>query len=205
MRTSSRSVAIVLFDEVEILDVAGPVSVWTTAGRNWNFRPFKLFTVSSVPGLVATRNQLPLNAGPLDDCPAPEVVVVPGGYGARRALTDDRLIAWLRAVSASATRLVGIGNGVLPFAKAGVLDGLDVSVRGDVEERLAELAPTARADGDSRFREAGKALTAATPLGAMDAALHLVEVFLGKKQAESVASTLGMTRPRGGPGIRIVE
>ena len=45
MRTSARTVAVVLFDEVELLDVAGPLQVLTLAGRHWTFRTFSVHTL----------------------------------------------------------------------------------------------------------------------------------------------------------------
>src|SRR5689334_18507838 len=128
MRTSSRSVALLLFDEVELLDVGALLGVLTTAGRQWNFRPFKVHAVSAQPGLVETRSQIRLESdGSFDSCEEPEILLVPGGYGARRALADESTIAWLRRAGAGAERCCGIGNGVLLLAKAGVCDGLEVA------------------------------------------------------------------------------
>ena len=46
MRTKARRVIVVVFDEVELLDVAAPLEVLSTAGRRWNFRPYKVEVVA---------------------------------------------------------------------------------------------------------------------------------------------------------------
>ena len=185
--------ALVLFDELELLDVAGPVQVLTMAGRSWNFRPFKILPASTEGKLIETRSQLRLEPRhALEDLPAPEIVLVPGGYGARRALADERLVEWLRRASSVATHLVGIGNGVLLLGRAGALDDADVSVPAEMRDSLLELAPSARPDTSAEFRESGKAITARTASGGIAAMLCLVERFLGGKQAASVADAIGV-------------
>src|SRR5882724_1836294 len=183
MRTSSRTLAVVLFDEVALLDVAAPLEALTTAGRTWNFRPFKVFTVAATPGRKKTPSQVELEArGSFDDCPEPELVLVPGGYGARRALTDDATVQYLTRAGATASYVFGVGNGVLLLAKAGLIGATDVSVTADIAELLREACPEARPDPHARYRKEGKIVTAATAGGAVEAAVHLVSELLGKKQ-----------------------
>lgn len=207
MRTSSRSVALLLFDEVELFDVGGALGVLTAAGRQWNWRPFKVHAVAPRPGSVHTRSQIQFEAAAaLDSCLAPEILLVPGGYGARRMLSDDRTMAWVSRAGRSAEKCIGIGNGVLVLARAGLCDGLDVAANRETAELLVELSPTARHNGTARFVEDGKLLTASTAGGGVEAALHLVAALLGKKQAQSVAASLGVTWLEGDAGgVEIVE
>jgi transcriptional regulator GlxA family with amidase domain len=193
MRTSAEVVAVLLFDEHELLDVAGPVQALTMAGRKWNFRPFKIVPVAPRAGLVETRSQLRIEATKeLEDVRAPEMILVPGGYGARKAATDERVVSWLRSAGAQATTVLAVGNGVLLLAKAGLVDGGDVAAGADLAELVLEASPTTRVDGEARWRAWEKVRTAATPLGAIEAALDIVEKRLGKKQAAELARHLGV-------------
>jgi transcriptional regulator GlxA family with amidase domain len=207
MRTSSRSLAVVLFDEVALLDVSAPLEVLTTAGRNWNFRPFKIFTVATAAGRIKTPGQVELVAqGSFESCPAPEIVLVPGGYGARRALSDDAVVGYLSKAGSTASIVFGVGNGVLLLGKAGLLGECRVSVTTEGAERLREECPLAKPDTSARFHKEGKLVTAATSCGAMDAALELVSELLGSKQAVAVAAALGLAPPaKRGQGVEIVE
>jgi transcriptional regulator GlxA family with amidase domain len=207
MRTSSRSLAVILFDEVALLDISAPLEVLTTAGRNWNFRPFKIFTVAAAAGRIKTPCQVELTAnGSFESCPEPEVLLVPGGYGARRALADDAVVGYLARAGATASIVFGVGNGVLLLAKAGLLGETAVSVTAEGAERLLEECPEAKPDTQARFRKEGKVVTAATSCGAVDAALQLVSDLLGRKQAIAVATALGAAPPpKSGEGVEIVD
>jgi transcriptional regulator GlxA family with amidase domain len=207
MRTSSRTLAVVLFDEVALLDVAAPLEALTTAGRTWNFRPFKIFTVAATRGMKKTPSQVELEArGAFEDCPEPELLLVPGGYGARRALSDDRTVEYVTRAGAKASCVFGVGNGVLLLAKAGLIGATEVSVTADIAELLRESCPEARPDTQARYRKEGKLVTAATSGGAVEAAIHLVSDLLGKKQATAVAAALGASLPMAeGKAVEIVN
>jgi transcriptional regulator GlxA family with amidase domain len=192
MRTSSRTVAVLLFDEVEVLDVAAVVQVLTLAGRQWNWRPFKIATVARSAGLITTCSQLPLTAAyGLGDAPEAEIVVVPGGYGARRALGDIDTVDFVARAGERATLVAAVGHGALLVSKAGLASGLRVAVPSDAVELFGEVAPAALAVPDARLIDAGKLITTAFGAAALDVGLQLVSRTLGHKQALAVAERLG--------------
>jgi transcriptional regulator GlxA family with amidase domain len=204
MRTSSRGVAVVLFDEVELLDVASVASVLSAAGRQWNYRPFKIHTAGTRVGLVETRSQVRVESKrALGDLPAAEIVVVPGGYGARRALNDAALLAWLKEAGKAASHVLGVGNGVLLLAAAGLVEDRDVALGRELVDSLRELAPLARPDAQTHFRQSGNLFTASASAHAVDAALALVAAILGEKQARQVAESLGIPAPTEPPRVTL--
>jgi transcriptional regulator GlxA family with amidase domain len=192
MRTSARTVAVVLFDEVELLDVAGPLQVLTLAGRHWNFRPFRVHTLARHPGPISTRNQLRLEASDaLDRVPRPEVLIVPGGYGARRALEDLELVEWLRIAAGAAELVLAIGYGCLLLAKTGQLKNLTVATTRDTAELVTPIDPSITPDTSLAVIGSGKLISAASSLAGIDASLRAVAQLLGSKLAQTVADTLG--------------
>jgi transcriptional regulator GlxA family with amidase domain len=192
MRTSSRTVTVLLFDEVELLDVAAVVQVLTLAGRQWNWRPFKIATVARSAGPISTRSQLSLVAAHgFGDAPEPELLVVPGGYGARRALEDSDTVELVARTGERATLIAAVGYGALLVSKAGLAPSLQVAVPSDAVQLLAEVAPTALAVPDARLIDAGKLITTSFGAGALDLGLQLVSRTLGHKQALTVAQRLG--------------
>ncbi|MDP1860973.1 MAG: DJ-1/PfpI family protein, partial [Gemmatimonadaceae bacterium] len=77
-----RTVAIVLFDEIEVLDFAGPFEVFSVCGRRSQLDPFDVFTVSERGQTIRARNGLvvtPLYS--FENAPAPDILLVPGGFG----------------------------------------------------------------------------------------------------------------------------
>ncbi|HEY6559540.1 MAG TPA: DJ-1/PfpI family protein [Polyangiaceae bacterium] len=191
MRTSSRQVIVLLFDEVELLDFAAPVQVLSIAGRHYNFRPFKITTAARAAGLVATRNQLAVQADcDFDACPAAEVLLVPGGYGARRALADTRLLAWIEAQARRAELILSAGYGCLLLAKAGVCMGQRLAVPTDIEDVFRELEPGAEPSSE-QLVVSGKIVSVRDSARALDLGLSATRILLGPKFEAQVATRLG--------------
>jgi transcriptional regulator GlxA family with amidase domain len=198
VQTRSRILSLLLFDEVELLDVAGPLSVLSQAGRHWNWRPFKVYTVAERAGAVTTRSQLSILAEhELAACPEPEIVIVPGGYGARRALGSDAALHFLRGAAGKATTIAALGNGLLLLAKAGLLAGAKVPARADLGNELFELDPTLTIEsvGPSSadaLLEAGPLLLGSGSGAALELSLRIVAKTLGPKLANGTAQGLGI-------------
>lgn len=192
MRTRPYRLAVVVFDEMDLLDVAGPLEVFSTAGRKWNWRAVKADLVATAPGLKSTRAQLALGpASELGACPEPELVLIPGGYGARRALEDAELLAYLARVSAGLTLTLAVGSGALVAARAGLLQGATVAASPGLEAELYALEPSLSVDTRARTAVAPRAITAAQQGAAIDLGLEVVARLLGKGQAGGTARELG--------------
>jgi transcriptional regulator GlxA family with amidase domain len=195
MRTRARTVTLLLFDEVELLDFAGAVQVLSVAGRHYNFRAFKIQTVAPAAGPIDTRNQLRVHADcSLDECNETDVLLVPGGYGARRLLEDELLIEWLGRRGRTAELIVTLGYGCLLLAKAGLYDEQRAAVPRDVEALFRELAPSAEL-ADEEIAVSGKLLSARSTGSSTELGLYAVQRLLGDKFATQVALRLGARWP----------
>lgn len=193
MRTKPYATAIALFDEVELLDVAGPVSVLSSAGRQWNFQPFKIDLVAHDVGPVSTRSELTLHANrDFSGHSGAECLIIPGGYGARRAAQDDELMAWLRRSFLSAEFVAAIGNGAWLLAKAGVLSDHEVATSPELGREIAELCATARPNARDALCLSGKLLSARASALGLDLACEIVARGFGKKLASGLSAALGV-------------
>lgn len=193
MRTSSRNVAVLLFDEVELLDVAGFMHVAAAAGRHWNWRPFRLLPTAATPGCIETRSQLRVEAPlALEVCPAPEVLFVPGGYGARRAARDARVLGFVAAAARTAELLLGVGAGVAVLGAAGVIDGCEVAVAPEHREWLVEALPRSSCIEAEGVLSSGKLLSAPGTGAALDLGFAMVERCLGARSAAQLRERLGL-------------
>lgn len=194
VRTSSRNVAVLLFDEVELLDVASLMQVLSLAGRHYNWRPFRLCPVARAPGLIETRSQLRVEARhSLESCPAPEIVYVPGGYGARRAAQDEAMVDWCRRTASQASLVLASGAGVAVLAAAELLDGASVAVASDVRPWLAGSAPGVHLDERQPVVTSrdGRLITAAASGHVVELGLRVVESCLGRRIALGLRASLG--------------
>ncbi len=185
------SVAVVVFDGVDILDWTGAYEVFGQAG-------FRVFTVAPEKRPVTTAMNLKLMPDyPLGAAPPADVVVVPGGAGHR---LDRRIVDWLRQRADHTDAMLGVSNGAFWLARAGLLDGLEVTTTHGLLEALRSAAPKARVVGGRRAIDSGRVLTASGAAAGLDGALRIVDRTLGRQRALDVARQLAIdwqpeTRP----------
>lgn len=190
-----RTVAILIFDEVEVLDFAGPFEVFAVADEVAGGETFNVFTVAETPGTVRARHGLKVvPTYTLENCPQPDVLIVPGGIGTRPLLGKPALLEWLRVKTKRAELAMSVCTGALVLAKAGLLDGLRVTTHHHALGLLAELAPTAIVDPAARFHDQGKIITAAGISAGIDASLYAVARFLGEAAATATAEHMEYRR-----------
>jgi len=192
MRTRPYRLAIIAFDEMDLLDIAGTLEVFSSAGRKWNWRAIKAELVSSSPGVRSTRAQLAVGpAQALSACPDPEMVLIPGGYGARLALEDSALLDYLGRVREGLTLTLAVGLGALVAARAGLLQGSEVAATSALADELRSLDPSITPRSDARTLAAARCITAAQNGATIDLGLEVVARLLGKSQASGTARELG--------------
>lgn len=184
-----RNVAIFIFDEVEVLDFAGPFEVFSVADGLAGGETFNVFTVAETPGTVRARHGLKIvPTHTLENCAPPDVLIIPGGIGTRPLLGKPALLEWLRLKTKRAEVVMSVCTGALLLAKAGLLDGLRVTTHHDALSLLADLAPAAMVDSSARFHDNGKIVTAAGISAGLDGSLHVVARLLGETAAVATAN-----------------
>ncbi len=182
--STPRKVAIVVFPGVELLDFAGPGEVFAIA-RGKGTHGFDVYTVARTKEPVSSMGFATITPKySLDDCPVPDIVVVPGG-----SVPDDDLAlrAWLQARAKTAELMMSVCNGALVYANAGLLEGLTVTTHHSALQALALFEPTAQVLTNRRFVDNGKVLTAAGIAAGIDGALHVVERYYGPDAAWQAA------------------
>jgi transcriptional regulator GlxA family with amidase domain len=193
MRTKPYRTAIAVFDEVELLDVTGPVSVLSAAGRQWNFQPFKIDLVANGVGPVTTRCALTLHAThEFLHHVGTECLIIPGGYGARRAAEDEVLLAWLRRSAVEAEFVAAIGNGALLLAKAGLLERVQVAASVDLALEIAAICPSAQPNSKDPLCSSGKILSARASALGLDLSCEIVARCFGNKLAAALSASFGI-------------
>lgn len=191
-----RQVAILLFNEIEVLDFAGPFEVFGVADRKANPKPFRVFTVAE-RGPVYARNGLSINPTYLlNDHPQADIVIVPGGgghhtdgapYGSRREMDNPAVINWVRRTAETAELVLSVCTGSLILGKAGLLDGLSATTHYLAFDGMREAAPNTELRPNERFVDNGKIITSAGISAGIDMSLYVVGRLLGKNVADETA------------------
>ncbi|MFC9594312.1 GlxA family transcriptional regulator [Streptomyces sp. NPDC056944] len=188
-----RPVLVVLFDDVQSLDVTGPVEVFAGAARaSGDPSAYPVRTASLDGGPVRTHSGLRLLPDTALDAAVadgpPHTLVVPGGEGTRAP--DPGLVDWLRVNAPEAGRLVSVCTGALLLAEAGLLDGHRATTHWTACDHLARRHPAVDVDPDPIFVRDGRLSTSAGVTAGIDLALALVEEDLGRDIALTVARHL---------------
>ena len=173
-------VAVVLYDRMTALDAVGPIEVL-------RFLPgARLELVSTAPGPVRTDSEAVelVATTAYDDCPSPDVVVVPGGPGTAEAL-DGPLVPWLQRVHPTTTWTTSVCSGSLLLAYAGLLAGAPAASHFSVVELLPQLG-AARSDERLVVDEGHHVMTAAGVSSGIDMALVLAERLSDTTTAQAI-------------------
>jgi transcriptional regulator GlxA family with amidase domain len=185
---TARNLAILSFEDVEVLACCGPFEVFSVASRFTEPPAFNVFTVAEKPGPVLTRGGLSVNPHHrLSDCPRPDLLLVPGGQGTRGEMHNAVLTDWVKARSQEAELVLSVCTGALLLAKAGLLDGLEATTHHGAIDLLREVAPKTTVHADRRFVDNGRVVCSAGIAAGIDMSLHVVSRLLGREVAEKTA------------------
>jgi CubicO group peptidase (beta-lactamase class C family)/putative intracellular protease/amidase/DNA-directed RNA polymerase subunit RPC12/RpoP len=178
------SVAILLFNGVEIIDYTGPWEVFGQAG-------FDVHAVAeSLKPVKTTFGQRVLPDYTFENCPPADVVLIPGGGVTDELLANAKVVGWIRTAGQNAKHVMSVCTGAFLLGKAGLLDGQTATTFHNSIDGLTRFAPKTKVVYDQRFVDNGKVITTAGLTSGIDGALHVVSRILG--QGEAQATALGL-------------
>lgn len=190
MTPRKRTVAILIFDDVELLDFAGPFEVFSSV-RNLtgeHERLMEVFAVAESHAPVRCRNGLVVQPErSIDECPPVDVLVIPGGAGVRPALERSNLVEWVRTRAQEAELMVSVCTGSFLLAQAGLLNGRPATTHWERISEMRERFPDIEIVEDERWVDTGEIITAAGVSAGIDVALHVVRRLYGADVARATA------------------
>ena len=192
----SRNVAILIFNDVEVLDFCGPFEVFGVTEQSRTISgesepPFHVYTVAEKAGPVLARNGLSVNPSwTIENCPQPDILLIPGGYGTRSLLKNERLLQWIKDQARRVELLLSVCTGALLLAKAGLLEGLSATTHYTNMEELHALAPNTQLYPTDRYVDNGKIITSAGISAGIDMSLYVVARLLGSERAAQTAQEM---------------
>lgn len=188
------NIGILVFDEMELLDMAGPYEVFATASRvaarcqpAGSAALFDIVTIAATPAPVRARAGLHVRPDfTLAEHPPLHVALVPGGVVDAQLQRPD-MLAWIAAQRRSAPLLASVCTGALLLAAAGVLDGLAATTHWEDLDALRRLRPAVQVREGLRWVDEGAVVTSAGISAGLDMSLHLVRRLHGQELAASTA------------------
>jgi transcriptional regulator GlxA family with amidase domain len=195
-----RTIALVVFDRLQPLDLAGPYETFATANAilqaRKQERAYRLFVLS--PGGQPVRGESGLGVmvdGKLERPPAAlgrklDTLMVCGGLGARLAHKDQRIARVIAKLGLRARRVSSVCTGSFVLAAAGLLDGKRATTHWQHCAGLARHYPNVQVESEPIFVRDGRCWTSAGVTAGIDLALALIEEDRGRELASEVARQL---------------
>ncbi len=189
-----RTVGILIFSEVEVLDFCGPFEVFSsaasrsaTAGGEWT-RLFTAVTIAEHPDVVRCRGGLLVQPNhTLTDHPPLDIVVIPGGYGTDQQQENPVVLDWIARQKKGGALTTSVCTGAFLLGAAGLLDGIRTTTHWSAIDGLREFIPNAVVHADTRVIDEGEIITSAGVSAGIDMALHVVRRLHGDEVARDTA------------------
>ncbi|WP_226606867.1 DJ-1/PfpI family protein [Bacillus cereus] len=181
------SVGIFLFNEVEVLDFAGPFEVFSVTEVNEE-KTFTVYTVSENGEMITARNGLKVQPDySIENLPPVDILIIPGGLGAREyEIKNEIVIKWIRQQMKEVKLMTSVCTGALLLAKAGLLEGLKATTHWASIEKFKNVEVIENV----KFVDEGHIITSAGISAGINMAFHIVKNLLGVHVAEDTAKRM---------------
>ncbi|PGM71512.1 AraC family transcriptional regulator [Bacillus cereus] len=185
------SVGIFLFNEVEVLDFAGPFEVFSVTEVNEE-KTFTVYTVSENGEMITARNGLKVQPDySIENLPPVDILIIPGGLGARKyEMKNEIVIKWIRQQMKEVKLMTSVCTGALLLAKAGLLEGLKATTHWASIEKFQNEFQNVEVIENVKFVDEGHIITSAGISAGINMAFHIVKNLLGVHVAEDTAKRM---------------
>lgn len=198
------NVGILIFNEVEVLDFAGPYEVFSRtrlekgaeSRKSNDSAPFKVFTVSvndktikATGGLKVISDYTFLNSPKID------ILIIPGGYGTRPLLNNEDVLNWIKSISNDSEITSSVCSGALLLAKAGLLDGKRATTHWGAIGALKSINKNIQVIENRRIVN-DEIITSAGVSSGIDMAFMIIENLYGEQVASDTAKYIEFHRSK---------
>ncbi|MGH2514789.1 MAG: DJ-1/PfpI family protein [Ktedonobacterales bacterium] len=187
-----RTVGILIFDDVEVLDFCGPFEVFSVArpvGETDDAHQlFQALTIAEELRTIRCRGGLLVQPhATTADHPPLDLLVVPGGMGTRRERHNTRLIEWIAARNEQTELTASVCTGAFLLAEGGLLNGHRATTHWASVDWMRETYPAITMLADARVVDEGHIVTSAGISAGIDMSLHVVARLHGNEVAQWTA------------------
>ena len=188
-----KRVGILIFPAVEVLDCFGPYEVFSVTRLNEDRRreessPFEVLLVAeSLEPVVATGGLRVIPDATLETCPPLDILVVPGGWGTRKEIGNQRVLTWIAERAKEVETLTSVCTGAMLLGQAGSLDGRRATTHWRSLDWMRQSFPAVTVEDKLHVVEDGQVLTSAGISAGIDMALLVVARYFGEAAGRATA------------------
>ncbi len=186
-------VGILVFNEVEVLDFAGPFEVFSiTQYKCGACKPFCVSTISQTGSIITARGGLKVIPDySFDNAPCFDILIIPGGYGAEQIeIHNAKLIQWIKTQAETTEILASVCTGAFLLAKAGLLDNKKAVTHWMDADRLENEYKEITVLRDEKYADEKSIITSAGISSGIDMCLYIVAKLFGLHTAQTAAKRM---------------
>lgn len=190
------NLGIFIFNEVEVLDFAGPFEVFSLSKKD-NMPLFKVVTIAEKNTPVIARNGLTILPNfTFNNHPALDILIIPGGYGAEEIeIRNTNTLRWIKQQYTTVRMLASVCTGALLLAQCGLLNGKRATTHWMDIDRLANDYPQVRTVKNEKFVDEGKILTSGGISSGINMSFHIVSKLFGEEVSSVTARRMEYDLP----------
>ena len=190
-------IGVLIFPDFQLLDAAGPISVFEIAGR-FSGVDQSIRTLAVTPGPVRSSSGVEMLARGLKSSGAISTLIVAGGEGVRTAATCKKTLAFVRAMAKRGVRVASVCSGAYILAEAGLLDGRRATTHWQRTRHFLKTYPNVKLEPDRIFVRDGNIWSSAGISAGIDLALAMAAENFGDEVAQQTARQLVLYHRRSG-------
>ena len=190
-------IGVLIFPSFQLLDAAGPISVFEIAARYAHAVP-ALRVIAAQPGPVRSSSGAEMLARKFGPASALSTLLIAGGDGVEAASRNSCTINFVRKVAQRGTRIASVCSGAFVLAEAGLLDGRRATTHWQRTRQFLRSYPNVRLEPDSIYVRDGQVWSSAGITAGIDLALAMVAEDHGEEIAQMTARQLVLYHRRSG-------
>lgn len=188
-----RDIGILLFNEVEVLDFAGPFEVFSiTTYSKSSEKPFRVHTVAQTKDLIKARNGLKIKPDyDFYDAPQFDILIIPGGYGAEEIeIHNPKVINWIKNNSNNVNIMASVCTGAFLLAEAGLLDGKQATTHWMDIDRFETKYTNVNVQRNVKFVDEFPIITSGGISAGINMSFYIIKKLLGEEIANATAKRM---------------
>ena len=184
-----KTLGIFAFDDMEVLDFAGPFEVFSVANQLSGYKLLKIRVASADKKTIIAKNGLTIKTDfRLSDLENLDFLVIPGGDGTKKVIQQRIILDQISKLTAQSSWTMSVCSGSRILGKTGFLDHKPYCTHHEVFDSMREIVPSGIPQPELRFVQSDQRIWTAAGISAgIDLALHLTELTFGKELAMRTA------------------
>jgi transcriptional regulator GlxA family with amidase domain len=202
------TIGIVGYDEIQGLDLIGPMEAFDAANAavDDGERTYRTLILSAEGKPFRSESGLKISPDKaFSAAPTLDTIIVPGGRGLREKKISEPIVRWIKAQSPRTRRMVSICTGIYALGEAGLLNGKQATTHWRFARDVGRRFPKVRLDADALFVKDGGLYSSAGITAGIDLTLALIEEDLGERVALAAARELVVYLKRTGGQMQFSE